>query len=661
MTGAATPHQPPVYMGASLGGGSGALETTTASSRYSDAATTPSSTDGDNASAAPTHGRSETFSSAKSTAQRQQLERILSLGTQCNRCASPSYPTAALSLTQTKSHDPAAIYIDWQPNDPENPFNWSKRQRWFLVLVCFFFTGCTTFNATGYSSAADAVVHDLHTTSLLYLLGNLLHLVAIAYTPMVLAPTSEVFGRRPIFVISTFIYALLYIPQALAPNISAILVSRWFQGMAGSVGNSMAAGVASDLFLAKDRGFAMSLFALIVFVAQGVAPLLTAYSLEAHSWRVAFWWYGAMALLAFFGMFFYMKETRGPVLLSRRARRLTEETGKLHRCRADDERLSFSTMVKISLVRPFQYLFMEPTVTSISLWIAFLWGLVFLSFEAVPIVFAEYGWAPAHQNTTLLVLLVGGILGYCLNFHQEHLYARQMRIHGGKPPPEARLYYACAGAVLVPVGLFIFAWTGRPSVHPAVPIFGLIIFSTALFLIYLSGFSYLADVYEKYASSALAAQSFLRNVLAGCFPLFSTSMYYKLSPPIASTVLASLAAALGIVPFVLMRYGGRIRQHSKAAMALRQEEKEAAEMLAKEEAALRAREQKKLRLEQPKTVAEQGEKGGAAQDQIEKPLGGDAHQVDLEAGRTRSRASALQRVRSDGECDCTGTPSVGIA
>ena len=40
------------------------------------------------------------------------------------------------------------------------------------------------------------------------------------------------------------------------------------QGMAASVGNSMVGGTVADLFHADDRGLAMNVFALMIFVGQ---------------------------------------------------------------------------------------------------------------------------------------------------------------------------------------------------------------------------------------------------------------------------------------------------------------------------------------------------------------------------------------------------------
>ncbi|SAM81909.1 related to TPO1-Vacuolar polyamine-H+ antiporter [Ustilago bromivora] len=531
------------------------------------------------------HGRQRSSSiSYMDPANRpSDLQRASSRVSSIHRCADPHYPASALALTLTKSEDPYATYIDWPANDPENPFNWPKSRRWLLVSVCFLFTACTAFNGCGYPSASFQAAQDLQTTQLVYLVGNTVFLFAVSITPLVLAPLSEVYGRSPIYLTAVAIFTLLYIPQALAKNITTIIVVRWFQGMAASVGNSMVAGSVSDVFHANERGFPMSLYAIAVYIAQGVSPYISSVTVNKASWRIMFWWQGALSLLTYILMALFLKETRGPVLLSRRAKKLTKETDRLHKCRADDERLNFLVMVKVSLIRPMQYLVCEPVVLSFALWIGFLWGIIFISLEAIPIVFAGYGWDLEQQHLALLTIAVGGTIGYLLNFHQEKLYAAAAHKYGGKPPPEARLYYAAAGAVLAPIGLFIFAWTGRAGINPAAPIIGLTIFNLALFPVYLAVFSYLADVYERYASSALAAQSFLRNTFAAAFPLFSQQMYTKLKPKYASTLLACIAALLGVVPFVLLKYGDRIRKHSRAAMALEAEEREAAEFLAHEE------------------------------------------------------------------------------
>lgn len=42
-----------------------------------------------------------------------------------------------------------------------------------------------------------------------------------------------------------------------------------------------------------------------------------------------------------------------------------------------------------------------------------------------------------------------------------------------KKGPEARLCLALVAAVLLPSGMFIYAWTAKPSIHWIIPLIGL--------------------------------------------------------------------------------------------------------------------------------------------------------------------------------------------
>ena len=66
-------------------------------------------------------------------------------------------------------------------------------------------------------------------------------------------------------------------------------------------------------------------------------------------------------------------------------------------------------------------------------------------------------------------MLIGGILGFVSNYHQEYLYSRAAAKNNGRAPPEARLYWAAYGGLIFPLATFAFAWTGRPSVPWSVP------------------------------------------------------------------------------------------------------------------------------------------------------------------------------------------------
>lgn len=111
---------------------------------------------------------------------------------------------------------------------------------------------------------------------------------------------------------------------------------------------------------------------------------------------------------------------------------------------------------------------------------------------------------------------------------------------------------------------------------------------TGMYLTYLVAFSYVADSYLFYASSALSAMSFVRNVVASVFPLFTPQvrfpssldvvstddspflpqMYDKLGIQGAAGLTAGLSTLLAVTPFILFKYGAGLRARSPFAIEL---------------------------------------------------------------------------------------------
>jgi MFS family permease len=141
---------------------------------------------------------------------------------------------------------------------------------------------------------------------------------------------------------------------------------------------------------------------------------------------------------------------------------------------------------------------------------------------------------------------IGALLGFATTLYQERLYRKGVTKRG----PEARLYSACAAAIIFPVGMFIYAWCAFASVHWMGLAVGIVVFMWGIFIIYAAVFSYLADVYGPFASSALAGQSLARNISGTIFPLFTTKLYGALGYPWSNTIFAILAVAMAPVPYV---------------------------------------------------------------------------------------------------------------
>jgi len=141
-----------------------------------------------------------------------------------------------------------------------------------------------------------------------------------------------------------------------------------------------------------------------------------------------------------------------------------------------------------------------------------------------------------------------------------------------KKRQEARLYLPCVAAILLPIGMLIYAWTARPEIPWIAPAIGLTVFMSGAFVIFMVGFLYLADCYGTYASSAIAGMSLCRNFAVAAFPLFTMQMFARLTYRWGLTLFACIAAALVPVPWVLFFYGSRIRAQSKVSQSIQDDE-----------------------------------------------------------------------------------------
>lgn len=94
----------------------------------------------------------------------------------------------------------------------------------------------------------------------------------------------------------------------------------------------------------------------------------------------------------------------------------------------------------------------------------------------------------------------------------EVAYQKKLAKNPGKAKPEGRLAPAMIGSVVLPIGLFWFAWSTYPHVHWIVGIFGAVLFGFGQVLLFISLINYVVDAYTIYAASALAGNAILRGL-----------------------------------------------------------------------------------------------------------------------------------------------------
>ncbi|XXG97624.1 3-dehydroquinate dehydratase (3-dehydroquinase) [Hypoxylon texense] len=283
---------------------------------------------------------------------------------------------------------------------------------------------------------------------------------------------------------------------AVAHNIATMLVARFIDGFAGSSFLSVAGGTVSDVFKRDEIQAPMVIIALSPFIGPSLGPLIGGFINYNTNWR---WTYYVMIMWAFALMVMiivFAPETYHPIKLRDKARNLRKETGD-DRWKAPMEKTtkSIAATVGNSLLRPFQLLIFEPMCLLLCLFSAILLGVLYLFFGAFPLVFGNtYGFNLWQTGLSFLGIFVGMICSSLSNPVWSRINRRLLERSNGVPEPEFRLPPAIAGAVITPIGLFIFAWSAYPWVHWIVPIIGSGIFGCGTLLVFTGIFTFLGKL-----------------------------------------------------------------------------------------------------------------------------------------------------------------------
>ena len=156
-------------------------------------------------------------------------------------------------------------------------------------------------------------------------------------------------------------------------------------------------------------------------------------------------------------------ETYPPVLLRKRAAALSAVNGKVYRSRIEvgSPVPSVSQAFKTALSRPWILLLREPIVLLLSIYMAIIYGTLYMMFGAFPIVFQQdRGWSQGVSGLAFLGVAVGMMAAviYTIPDNKRYNKVAEKAMADGSvtgAPPEARLPPTMLGSVLLPIGLFV--------------------------------------------------------------------------------------------------------------------------------------------------------------------------------------------------------------
>ncbi|RKF64426.1 Polyamine transporter 4 [Erysiphe neolycopersici] len=455
----------------------------------------------------------------------------------------------------------SSIHYDWDaPTNEENPRNWCLSKKVFHTAIPALYGFVLTVGTSAYVPAVPLIMMKFKVSREIALLPLAFYTFGFTVGPVIYAPLSELYGRRIVYWVSMPLLLSFTAICGLSNNITLLIVMRFIASLTGSGALAVGAGTILDLWKREYQGFAALAFIMAPFLGPCLGPLIGAVIIKNrnYNWRWSMWIVLLIAIPVAIASLF-LKETSKSRILYKKARLTVEK--EVHK--KGDMRL-FLRKLRQALFRPCHMMLFEPLVALLSIYTAFAFAMLFSFFASYNFVFLiVYHFDMIKVGTTFLGILVGFVFALLsFAFFDTTLYRKEFVKHHGEPAPEHRLYNALLGSIMLPIGLFWFAWTPTPSVHWIVPILAGIPFGWGTLSIFISVTAYLVEVYQINSSSAVAANGILRYSFGGAFPLFTLQLYTSLGIHWAGSVFAILSLVLLPVPWIFYWKGRSLRAKS---------------------------------------------------------------------------------------------------
>ncbi|KAF7378204.1 MFS general substrate transporter [Mycena sanguinolenta] len=387
------------------------------------------------------------------------------------------------SFNETLKLDHHGLPLIPQPSDdPEDPLNWSRTQKYIIVcisaLIAFLGTFALGSSAPAYAQIGLALGVTATQASYIGTIG----IAAAGIRSFIWTPLSNVYGRRPILIFSQAIAIAAGFGAAFAKSYGTIIVGRFFTGLGSASGHVVAFAVVSDVFCLHERGNMLGIvtFALIngVPTQSHVAALPAGFIAQDVGWRwtiklpsilTAVCW---VLIIVALPETLYIRGTGAPPVKS---------PSRYHRMRITGTRAPGRTLQLVDFVRPFQMLKYFPVVTLG--WfaaVAYTLGaqvlipildhssdsLALSLFSVMPsqtvsaLFRTYYKWGSAHTGIALSVsTTIGGILGEIVSGPDIDKLMERSRKREGHVCPESRLHGMWPAIILLPTGLLMFGFS----------------------------------------------------------------------------------------------------------------------------------------------------------------------------------------------------------
>ncbi|KAL9087440.1 MAG: hypothetical protein Q9159_003652 [Coniocarpon cinnabarinum] len=397
-------------------------------------------------------------------------------------------------------------------------------------------------------------------------------------SPILWAPLSNIYGRRPIYIAVTALGIAALAGTAAAPHWSGILTARAFMGIGTSAGMGIGAATVADLYYMHERGRYAGIYVIFVTNGAHISAVVGGFIAKDIGWRWTAWVPCVILAANWVLNVFCLPETlyHRPTNTTNHIVSRTDAHGswlRLFNFTAVHIRRRPRLMDFLSTFRMLQY----PSVVLPAIYysVSFGFGSVMFAVSGAPAFSEIYDFGPSQVGLCIgLGTFTGTLIGELTAgpVSDRILYLATKR-NGGVPVPEARLQGTWPALLLLPAGIIIEGVCFQYETHWMGPVCGMAIANFGLQIASTGCYAYVTDCYKPQSSEISTLLNFGRQV-------FSFPLGFYLVPFATATTWGVAWAVLAIINavtysgIILLMWRGRRWREMLGSPAEEKEEEE---------------------------------------------------------------------------------------
>ncbi|KAF9701967.1 hypothetical protein EKO04_000943 [Ascochyta lentis] len=456
------------------------------------------------------------------------------------------------------------------PNDLIHPHNWPllKRARTMTILCMLVFT-------QAWAGACDSLANskaskEYHVSPVAEDLSTAIYLFGIGSGCLFVGPFSQTLGRNPVYLGFKLVYLFFVLGTALSKNYASQIVCRYMAGLASSAALGINGASVGDMFRPVERALWFPIIAWVNVVPPVLAPIVGGWiaSRDDLNWVWTDWITLTISGFAFLIAFFFLPETFAPMLLDYKAKHLRRISGSDRYVTEHEQGSGFFDQIKEVLPLSIKFSATEPAVLSLGGFLIVLYVLLFTFLSGFDYIFKSRYDLTSLEEGACFASIALGATAFSLTTPALYAYTRRHVGYDDRAgvTPEFRLWPAMLTSPLLPISLFWLGWTDYASISIYSGLGACFCFGVVLNAMYVSSYEYIIDSYGEKASIALASVTMMRYLIAGGMVMAARPMYEGIGVHWTMTLLGCVAVVLTPAPYLLFKFGNKLRKKSPYAI-----------------------------------------------------------------------------------------------